>query len=148
MCTKRSQRGLTLVELIMFIVIVSIALTGILLVTNQTSAHSADTLLRKQALAAAESLLEEIEARPFAGACNSSSRPIFVCVGDYNNYGTSGVYDTSGSAVPGLSEFGVSVNIANIAAASFVGVPASQITVTVTMPTGKPVAVTGIRTNY
>lgn len=59
------QRGISLVELIMFIVIVSVALAGILLVMNQVTGHSADTLIRKQALAIAESLLEEVELMPF-----------------------------------------------------------------------------------
>ena len=59
------QRGISLVELIMFIVIISIALAGILLVMNRVTGHSADTLLRKQALAIAESLLEEVELMPF-----------------------------------------------------------------------------------
>jgi MSHA pilin protein MshD len=59
------QRGVSLVELIMFIVIISTALIGILAVMNQTSAHSADPLIRKQALAIAESLLEEVELMPF-----------------------------------------------------------------------------------
>jgi len=35
------QRGISLIELIIFIVIISVALTGILLVMNQTTAHSA-----------------------------------------------------------------------------------------------------------
>ena len=59
------QRGISLVELIMFIVIISVALTGILLVMNQTTAHSADPMIRKQALAIAESILEEVELMPF-----------------------------------------------------------------------------------
>ena len=63
--TRNFQRGVSLVELIMFIVIISIALVGILLVMNQVTGHSADTLLRKQALAIAESLLEEVELMPF-----------------------------------------------------------------------------------
>ena len=59
------QSGLTFVELIMFIVIVSVAVTGVLLVMSFTSSRSADPLVRKQALAIAESLLEEIELQPF-----------------------------------------------------------------------------------
>ncbi len=59
------QRGVSLVELIMFIVIVSVALTGIVLVMNVTTRHSADPLIHKQALAIAESLLEEVELMPF-----------------------------------------------------------------------------------
>jgi MSHA pilin protein MshD len=66
MSTKPScQRGVSLIELIIFIVIISTALIGILAVMNLTSAHSADPLIRKQALAIAESLLEEVELMPF-----------------------------------------------------------------------------------
>jgi len=61
----RRQAGISLVELILFIVIVSVALAGILLVMNQVGGHSADPLIRKQALAIAESLLEEVELMPF-----------------------------------------------------------------------------------
>src|SRR4030065_640507 len=59
------QRGISLIELIMFIVIVSVALAGILLVMNVTTKSSADPLVHKQALAVAESLLEEVELMPF-----------------------------------------------------------------------------------
>ena len=68
MCTKPSsilQRGISLIELIMFIVIISLALTGILLVMNTVMKHSADPVVHKQALAIAESLLEEVELMPF-----------------------------------------------------------------------------------
>lgn len=59
------QSGISLVELVMFIVIVSVALAGILLVMSRVTASSADPLIRKQALAIAESLLEEVELMPF-----------------------------------------------------------------------------------
>jgi MSHA pilin protein MshD len=59
------QRGISLIELIMFIVIVSVALAGILLVLNVATKSSADPLVHKQALAIAESLLEEVELMPF-----------------------------------------------------------------------------------
>jgi MSHA pilin protein MshD len=64
MCTRHNQRGISLIELIMFIVIVSVALAGILLVMNVTTKSSADPLVHKQALAIAESLLEEVELMP------------------------------------------------------------------------------------
>jgi MSHA pilin protein MshD len=57
--------GLSLVELVIFIVIVGGAVIGILSVMNVTTAASADPMVRKQALAIAESLLEEIELMPF-----------------------------------------------------------------------------------
>ncbi|HEU0234121.1 MAG TPA: prepilin-type N-terminal cleavage/methylation domain-containing protein [Gallionella sp.] len=65
MFTRHNQRGISLIELIMFIVIVSVALAGILLVMNTVTKGSADPLIHKQALAIAESLLEEVELMPF-----------------------------------------------------------------------------------
>ena len=60
----RAPRGFTLVELIIFILLVSIALVGVLLVMNVTAARSSDPLVRKQGLAIAEALLEEVELMP------------------------------------------------------------------------------------
>lgn len=59
------QNGFTLIELIIFIVIVSVALTGVLTVFNITTKTSADPIIRKQALAIAEALLEEVMLQPF-----------------------------------------------------------------------------------
>jgi MSHA pilin protein MshD len=58
-------RGVTLIEVIMFTVIVGIAAGGILMVFANTSRASADPLIRKQALAIAESLVEEVRMMPF-----------------------------------------------------------------------------------
>lgn len=67
MCTpaKQRQRGVTLVELIVFIIIVSVALAGVLSSLNLSVAHSADPLQPKQALSIAEGLLEEILLKSF-----------------------------------------------------------------------------------
>lgn len=62
---RRRQRGVTLVELVMFIVIVGAAVSGVLSVYQVTAAKSADPVVRKQALAIAESLLEEIALMPY-----------------------------------------------------------------------------------
>jgi MSHA pilin protein MshD len=61
----RGQRGLSLVELIMFIIIVGVGVAGILLVFSVTTKASADPLIQKQMLAIAEALMEEVQAKPF-----------------------------------------------------------------------------------
>ncbi|MEN3367729.1 MAG: pilin protein MshD [Burkholderiales bacterium] len=61
----RQGTGLTLVELVIFIAVVSIGIAGVLLVLNQTTQRSVDPQMRKQALALAEALLEEVQAMPF-----------------------------------------------------------------------------------
>ena len=73
MCTDRthrlapqqSQQGLTLIELVIFIVIVAAALAGVLAVLNVTTRSSADPMIRKQMLAIAEGVLEEVRMQPF-----------------------------------------------------------------------------------
>jgi MSHA pilin protein MshD len=60
------QRGVTLVELILFMVVVSIALAGIVTVMNLTTRGSVDPVRRKQALMIAEGLLEEVELAKFS----------------------------------------------------------------------------------
>ena len=65
MSSSRHQFGMTLIELIVFIVIVSTALAGVLTVLNITARSSADPMVRKQALTIAESVLEEVMLQPF-----------------------------------------------------------------------------------
>jgi MSHA pilin protein MshD len=62
---KRRQSGLSLIELIIFIIIVGVGVAGILVVYGVTTKSSADPQVRKQMLAIAEALLEEIELQPF-----------------------------------------------------------------------------------
>ena len=120
------QRGISLVELIMFIMIVSIAMAGIMLGMNQVTGHSADTMLRKQALTMAESELEVIEAQKF----NDITQPYIdaLNLSGIAGYSASAVLDTTG----GLGGI-----------ASAVG-----ITVTVTDSTGQSISLTGYRTAY
>ncbi|MGK5055981.1 type IV pilus modification PilV family protein [Janthinobacterium sp. LB2P49] len=65
--SQRRQRecGVTLIELVLFIVIVGLASAAILGVMSLTTRHSADPQLRKQALAIAEGMLEEIQLARF-----------------------------------------------------------------------------------
>ncbi|RIZ68198.1 MAG: type II secretion system protein [Methylococcales bacterium] len=71
MCMKRAlvvvkhQTGLSLIELIIFIVIVSLAMAGVFAAINFNAQHSVDPVVKKQALAIAEAMLEEIELMPF-----------------------------------------------------------------------------------
>ncbi|WP_313953721.1 type II secretion system protein [Accumulibacter sp.] len=59
-------RGTSLIEVLMFIVVIGVAAGGILMLFANTSRASADPLIRKQALAIAESLLEEVRLMPFS----------------------------------------------------------------------------------
>lgn len=56
----RRQRGLTMVELIVFILVIGVAVAGVLGTLTTVTQRSADPLIRKQAMLLAESLLEEV----------------------------------------------------------------------------------------
>ncbi|UCV19882.1 type IV pilus modification PilV family protein [Ferribacterium limneticum] len=59
------QRGITLIEQIVFIVIVSVGVMGLVSVMNPAIRASADPMLTKQLVAIAESLLNEVMHQPF-----------------------------------------------------------------------------------
>jgi len=63
--SRKSSGGVTLVELIVFIVIVGVAMAGMFAAFNTMTKASADPQVRKQVLAIAESLMDEIELMPF-----------------------------------------------------------------------------------
>lgn len=65
MSIRSHQRGVTLIELVMFIVIIGVALAGLLTVLNFTTRNSADPLRQKQAMMIAEGLLEEVSLAGF-----------------------------------------------------------------------------------
>ena len=59
------QRGLSLIELLVFIIVVGVAVTGVLSVYSLNARSSVDPLIRKQAVAIAESLLDEVLSKPY-----------------------------------------------------------------------------------
>ena len=71
----RRQQGLSLIELIIFIMVVGVALMAVVGVMAFTTKHGADPLRRKQALMIAESLIEEVQLARFTfcqpGAANA-----------------------------------------------------------------------------
>lgn len=62
---QRGQRGFTIIELVIFIVVIGVAVAGILGVMTFTTSRSADPQLRKQALVLAEGMLEEVQTARF-----------------------------------------------------------------------------------
>lgn len=174
MCINGShrQRGLTLIELIMFIVIVGVALAGILTVFNVTTRSSTDPMIRKQMLAIAEAVLEEVQLQPFTlcdpddpnaatatnpGGCNTpeaigpeagetrgSATTPFDNVNDYN--GLAGITTSiTGGAMP--SGYSAAVSVAQDALNGIAAAESLRITVTVTHGTDS-LALEGYRTRH
>lgn len=126
-----AQSGLSLIELVIFIVVVSVALVGILSVMDITTKSSADPQVRKQAIAIAESLLEEVMLKEYAnpsGGYTGTDRSQFDDVDDYNGYTASPAVDVSGAALPTTGAYAESVAVL---LTTLGGAAAKLITVTV-----------------
>ena len=157
-----SARGLSLIELLVFIVVVGIAVTGVLSVYSLNARSSADPMVRKQALAIAESLLEEVLAKPYtycdpddanaetasstagcatmaetamapeAGETRYSNLTPYDNVNDYNGFSMAGIVDLNNNPVAGLSGYTATVQVQP--AGAFNGIPAGEtLLVTVTV---------------
>jgi MSHA pilin protein MshD len=59
------QRGMSLIELIVSIVVIGVAVTGVLAAITASTRASTDPMIQKQALAVAEAVMEEVQLMPF-----------------------------------------------------------------------------------
>ena len=150
------QKGITLIELIIFMVIVGIAMAGIVSAINFNVQHSADPVVKKQALAIAESMLEEVTLQNFSdpdGGANvvEASRDLYDDIEDYDNYSRNGIssINAPSATITGLEDYTVSVKIDSAANLNGIsGGKAKRITVTVTGPLNTTVLLEGYRTDY
>jgi MSHA pilin protein MshD len=62
---RKSLRGASLIELIVFMIVVGVGVVGLVSVSVPLVRNSADPALRKQMMAAAETLLNEVLQQPF-----------------------------------------------------------------------------------
>jgi MSHA pilin protein MshD len=77
MCARRHAPGMSLIEVVVFIVVLGIGLAATLVLFNRVTSASVDPMVRKQALALASSLLEEIELRGFT-YCDPDDANVFT----------------------------------------------------------------------
>lgn len=144
------QRGFTLIEMVLAIVVLGVGLAGVLIAFSTVTRGSADPVVAQQMLAIAEEMMEEIQLKPYAVAANAApaacARNTWNDVLDYNGYATSGQICTiDGTAIPSLAGYSVQVTVV---AATLAGVGAARrIDVTVTRGTSS-FTLTGWRTDF
>ncbi|MCZ7563964.1 MAG: prepilin-type N-terminal cleavage/methylation domain-containing protein [Burkholderiales bacterium] len=143
----RRDRGFTLPELLLLIVVLAVGLAGVATGLQQAVRGSGDPLVQKQALAIAEALMEEILLQPFTPVAGGTSRADFNDVSDYDGYSSAGVTTIDGAPVAGLAGYSVSVAVANAALGPVTAVDSKRISVTVTGP-GVSYTLDGYKLNY
>ena len=147
----RRMRGFTLVELVVSIVVFAIAVFGVAGIVTAHATQDVDRMIRQQATAIASSYLEEILQEPYSGAGNTveGARNLYNDVRDYNSLVNVGARDRNDNAIPGLSDYTVSVAVG----AGSLGLPllpagqVEQVIVTVRhVPSNRTVVMSGYRT--
>lgn len=168
------ERGVTLVELIVAIIVISVAIAGVMLAFNVSVRGSGDPMVTKQLVSIAEALMEEVEQAPFtycdpddanaqtaanASGCASlaeslgpesgDSRP-YDNVNDYNGFSLTSITDVAGVAVPNLAGYSASITVAPTTLFSITQASGAAllITVTVTSPSGQTFSLDGYRARY
>jgi MSHA pilin protein MshD len=148
MSSRQRQRGFTLVEMIIAIVVLGVGVAGVMLAFSSAVRGSGDPVVQHQLLAVAEEMLEEIQLKPYAATPNPApagcARDTFNDVMDYNGY-SKPACAIDGSTIDALSGYTVSVSITNTAL-SGVG-EALRIAVTVSRGS-ESLMLVGWRTNY
>ncbi len=133
------QRGVTLIELIVFIIIISVGLVGILGVMNATTRASADPLVRKQAMAMAEAVLDEVLSKnywdpdlvpPSGAVSREASRALYDDIADYDGETIAGDVTLGSDEIAALAAYTATITVA--AEAPISGVTMRRIAVTVT----------------
>jgi MSHA pilin protein MshD len=139
--------GVTLIELLIAIVVVSIALLSVMSVFVVTTQHSADPMIRVQAQILAEGYLDEILLKKFYDATSNK-----VCPGGAAAH-TDYVCGYNGLAETPIAGYAVSVSVTSAGAtlgslnnASVIRV--LKVDVTVTSPDSATTTLTGYRANY
>ena len=148
---KRGARGVSLVELIVAIVVIGIAVSGVLMVFVQSVRHSADPMVQQQAVAVAEAYLDEILARPVLdpdGSNAGETRASFDNIADYAALGVeTPPRNQNGESLLQLAGYSVSVAVTPNSALGPAGdtVPATRVDVRVTHPPAVDFTLTGYR---
>lgn len=107
-----SSHGVTLIELIVSIVIISIAVGGIMALFLGTSSSSADPMIRAQSLAIAQSYMDEIMMQAYTTDGATAGRSNYNDVDDYNAITAgSSIADQFGNSISALSAYTIGVQV-------------------------------------
>ncbi len=160
-CLKHSglkrSRGFTLIEMIIAIVVLAAAVSGILFSFTANIGRSADPMIQQQAIIIAQAYLEEAVLKPYndpdGGETNSCEEGVRIQYDDVADYDcindAAGALDQFGGTLPGLNNYNIAVNVSTVN----IGAPAItarrvDVTVTHDSATSINLVLTAYRTSY
>jgi MSHA pilin protein MshD len=174
MPVNKKQNGFSLIEMVVVIVVLAVALTGVTVAINETVKQSPKPLVQTRAMELAQTYLDEILTKRFdelsgqggvprcdsvdnaAQACSNTlgneeggNRLLFDDVDDFQNLDNQPPVTASGTTLSNYSSYRVQVSVTY--AGGDLGLnnrAAKRITVTITTPLGTTIPVTAYRVNF
>ncbi|GAB1268448.1 hypothetical protein NBRC116493_17010 [Aurantivibrio infirmus] len=152
-----AARGVTLIELIVFITVVSIGLTALVAAINNHVTSSVDPIVQIRALECAQAKLDEVTARKFdeatptsgIPACGSAELGATACNGISADAGFDDIGDFNGQVDTSFANCTITVTV--VEAGSDLGIPNNQarrITVDVSSSISGRASLSTYRTNF
>jgi MSHA pilin protein MshD len=143
--SARRERGISLIEAVVFVVVIGIGVAGIVTLYGQLTRSSVDPVVRKQALAVATALMEEVQLRGFT-FCDPDDPAVYTAsstagcaapegigpeggetrygatqfdnVSDYNGFAMAGsIQDITNTTITGLAGYSATVSVSQPAGA-------------------------------
>jgi MSHA pilin protein MshD len=147
---RHLSSAFTLIEILVTIVVISIAGTALMGVYTNMVAKSADPIIQQQALAIAEAYMEEIRLKAFndPDGIEGEARSDYDDIQDYNGLPDNTVRDQNGNAIGSLSAYTVSVNVVGQPLAGIDAADSMRIDVIVNHPAIDPITLSSFRTSY
>lgn len=172
-CPLREESGFTLIEVIVFIVIVSVGLAGVLAAFNTAVKSSGDPMINSQILRLAEATMQEVLQKQYQNdpsdpangsstlGCTPTTTPTcrvntpadranYNDVDDYNGFAQTGITQLDGTTpVSGLGSYSVAIAV-DKTTATLGGITTPNVKkITVTASNGsQSIALSGYRTSY
>ncbi|WP_028669300.1 type IV pilus modification PilV family protein [Saccharospirillum impatiens] len=164
-----AQRGVTLIELIITVVIIAIALAGTIVAFSNVVGRSSDTLFQSRAIALAQAYLDEILGQPFdqatpeggappyMGSCrviggDEDDRDTFRSVDQYDGLVFSPPELASGAISEGYEGYTVSISVSCVDTSAELGDgdigQAKRIDVSISSPTNQTAVFSAYRSNF
>jgi MSHA pilin protein MshD len=148
----RRMRGVTLIEVIVAMTVISICVTAVLGLLSAIAVRSAGAVAGTQAQSVAMAYLDEILSKAYQdpNGVSESGRQNFDDVLDYNGLDETGATDCTNTEITGLGLYRVRVTVSTVQFGSPApkAVSARRIDVRVTDPTGVTILLSGYRTSY
>lgn len=142
---RHRRRGIALVEVVITIVVISVAMVGLLGLMAESQRRGADSFVQVRAAELGQALLEEILSRTRYAGCSGGARPDWDGIDCFNGLDETPPRAPDGTVLSTYADYRIR---ATVASSTLQGRAAKRITVIVTTPQNEDFPFASWRTEF